>query len=266
MPNFYFLVPTAPENVMRIAYNETFFGIQWTASVPSKGLSMAAFGRARSDDSLSYPRTLSNYTVFWCRSVRDSPVQCEGQLYTQEVSASDTSLNVTVPDPRANYQFAVAANQGSYSSGMVWSTCIVIANGNGSQVKQVEVVAATSSSLDVSWLLPCSVQNGIINAFNLYYCPVEDGDNYGEEEPDCQSKFIHKNTINIYFFKYIFKQIIDLCLGNPDPIKVPPTVNRYVIGQLEPFTVYKIVMSVETQFGEGQSSVPIMNRTAEGST
>ncbi|KAK4036667.1 cytokine receptor isoform X2 [Daphnia magna] len=231
-------MPTAPENVMRIAYNETFFGIQWTASVPSKGLSMAAFGRARSDDSLSYPRTLSNYTVFWCRSVRDSPVQCEGQLYTQEVSASDTSLNVTVPDPRANYQFAVAANQGSYSSGMVWSTCIVIANGNGSQVKQVEVVAATSSSLDVSWLLPCSVQNGIINAFNLYYCPVEDGDNYGEEEPDCQS--------------------------NPDPIKVPPTVNRYVIGQLEPFTVYKIVMSVETQFGEGQSSVPIMNRTAEG--
>ncbi|KAI9551931.1 hypothetical protein GHT06_022268 [Daphnia sinensis] len=231
-------MPTAPENVMRIAYNETFFGIQWTASVPSKGLSMAAFGRARSDDSLSYPRTLSNYTVFWCRSVRDSPVQCEGQLYTQEVSASDTSLNVTVPDPRANYQFAVAANQGSYSSGMVWSTCIVIANGNGSQVKQVEVVAVTSSSLDVSWLLPCSVQNGIINAFNLYYCPVEDGDNYGEEEPDCQS--------------------------NPDPIKVPPTVNRYVIGQLEPFTVYKIVMSVETQFGEGQSSVPIMNRTAEG--
>lgn len=55
-------------------------------------------------------------------------------------------------------------------------------------------------------------------------------------------------------------------LGNPNSIRVPPTANRYVIGQLEPFTIYKIVMSVETQFGEGQSSDPVMNRTAEGST
>lgn len=55
-------------------------------------------------------------------------------------------------------------------------------------------------------------------------------------------------------------------LGNPNSIRIPPTANRYVIGQLEPFTMYKIVMSVETQFGEGQSSDPVMNRTAEGST
>ncbi|EFX83323.1 hypothetical protein DAPPUDRAFT_100606 [Daphnia pulex] len=230
-------MPTAPENVMKIIYNDTFFGVQWSPSTPSKGLSMAAFGRARSDDSLVYPRTLSNYTVFWCLSVRESPVLCEGQLYMQDVPATETSLNVTLPDTK-NYQFAVAANQGSYSSGMVWSSCIVIANGNGSQVKQVEVVAATSSSLDVSWLLTCKGTNGIITGFNLYYCPVEDGDIFAGEEPDCQ--------------------------GNPNSIRIPPTANRYVIGQLEPFTMYKIVMSVESQFGEGQSSDPVMNRTAEG--
>lgn len=68
------------------------------------------------------------------------------------------------------------------------------------------------------------------------------------------------------YFSVLFIDFYWFSLGNPEPIKVPPTVNRYVIGQLEPFTVYKIVMSVETQFGEGQSSVPIMNRTAEGST
>lgn len=182
-------VPTPPENVMRITYNDTFFGIQWMPSMPSRFVSMNTFGsRARNDDQPNYPRTLSGYTVFWCESVRDI-VQCEGELYSQEVPANQTSLNVTVPDPRANYQFAVAANQGSFSSGMVWSTCIVMANGNGSQVKQVEVLAATSYSLDVSWQLPCSVQNGITTGFNIYYCPVEDLDLYGDEEPDCQSKW-----------------------------------------------------------------------------
>lgn len=180
-------VPSTPENVMKIIYNDTFFGVQWSTSTPSKGLSMAAFGRARSDDYLTYPRTLSNYTVFWCMSVRESPVQCEGPLYKQDVPATDTSLNVTLPDTR-NYQFAVAANQGSYSSGMIWSSCIVIANGNGSQVKSVEVVAATMSSLDVSWLLPCKGTNGIIIGFNIYYCPVDDDDVFGGEEPDCQSE------------------------------------------------------------------------------
>jgi hypothetical protein len=71
---------------------------------------------------------------------------------------------------------------------MVWSSCIVIANGNGSQVKSVEVVAATASSLDVSWLLPCKGNNGIITGFNIYYCPVEDDEIFNGEEPDCQSE------------------------------------------------------------------------------
>lgn len=186
-------MPTAPGDVIRIAYNETFFGVQWTPSQASRGMSMASFSRSRSDDTLAYPRTLSGYTVFWCKSVRDTPVQCEGQLHSQEVPASTTSLNVTVPDPRANYQFAVEANQGIASSGMVWSTCIVIANGNGSQVKQVEIVGVTSTTLDLTWQLPCSVQNGIITAFNIYYCPVEDdGIIIDGEEPRCRCKFIQR--------------------------------------------------------------------------
>ena len=158
---------------MRIIYNETFFGVQWS---PGKGFSMAT----RSDDYL-------NYTVFWCHSVRDVPVVCQGQLYRKDVAATDTSLNVTVPDTR-NYQFAVAANRGSYSSGMVWSSCNVIANGNGIQVKKVQVVATTSSSLDVTWLLGCKFVNGIITGFNIFYCPVAD-------VGDCQSEWQHLSTL-----------------------------------------------------------------------
>ena len=186
---FFPAVPTAPDNVMRIIYNDTFFGVQWMPSTPSRALSMTTFGsRARNDEQLSYPRTLSNYTVFWCKSVRDSPIQCEGQLYSQQVPATQTSLNVTVPDPRANYQFAVEANQGSFSSGMVWSNCIVMANGNGSQVNKLEARPQSPNSLEVSWVMPCSVQNGIIVGFNIYICPVEDVDIYGDEIPNCPSK------------------------------------------------------------------------------
>lgn len=169
---------------MKIVYNETYFGVQWGASTASRGLSMAAFGRARTDDALAYPSELSNYTVFWCKSTRDFPVTCEGQLFHQDVSASSTSLNITVPD-KSNYQFAVAANQGDFSSGLSWSSCIVVANGNGSQVKQVEVISVTSYTIDLAWDLPCSSQNGIITAFNIYCCPVDEADAIDDEEPDC---------------------------------------------------------------------------------
>ena len=179
-------MPKAPENVIKIIYNEIFFGVQWTPSKPSNALSMAIFGsRARNEQQLSYPRTLSNYTVFWCRSFG---TQCEGRLYWQQVPPTQTSLNVTVDDPKANYQFAVEANQGDFSSGMVWSSCVVMANGNGSQVTQLEVIGRTSNSLEITWMMPCSIQNGIVVGFNIYYCPVEDVDTYGEEEQICLSK------------------------------------------------------------------------------
>lgn len=178
------LVPKVPENIMRVVYNDTFFGIQWTPSQPSRGLSMAAFGHVRSDDKVTYPRTLSSYTVFWCKSLRDSPVECDGRLYNQEVPPTATSINVTLPDV-SNYQFAVEANQGEFSSGMDWSTCIVMANGNGSQVTDVKVVTATTTSLEISWRVPCS--NGIITAFNIYYCAVVE-DFIGDEEANCLGK------------------------------------------------------------------------------
>ena len=54
--------------------------------------------------------------------------------------------------------------------------------------------------------------------------------------------------------------------GTPSPIRTGPNVNKYTIGNLAPYTLYKIVMSVETRLGEGQSSTPLLNRTGEGRT
>lgn len=52
--------------------------------------------------------------------------------------------------------------------------------------------------------------------------------------------------------------------GTHTPIRTPPNVEKYTLDGLEPYTLYKIVMSVETRLGEGQSSSPLLNRTGEG--
>ena len=44
-----------------------------------------------------------------------------------------------------------------------------------------------------------------------------------------------------------------------------PQSNSYSIQDLEPFTLYKFVMSAETRVGQSQNSSAIYSRTAEGS-
>lgn len=227
-----FTVPSAPETVVRISYDEKLFEIQWTKSTPSRSVSMATFGHPGRQD---YSRFVTSYTVFWCRTNRDIVV-CIDRLYSQTVLPTVTSLNVTVPEPGLNYQFAVSANQGEhFSSGMTWSTCIVNANGTGYQIKQLSVTSATAVSLDVTWSLPWAVQCGIVTGYNIYYCPVEAP--YENEEATC--------------------------IQQPKKIPVEPNLNKYTITGLDPYTMYEIVMSVENPQGEGQSSAPLLNRTSE---
>lgn len=57
-----------------------------------------------------------------------------------------------------------------------------------------------------------------------------------------------------------------LLVWPPRSITVDPTLKSMVIGGLEPYTMYKIVMSVQTQIAEGPLSDPALNRTSEGST
>ena len=53
-------------------------------------------------------------------------------------------------------------------------------------------------------------------------------------------------------------------VGEEIRIRVGPAETRRSITGLEPFTWYKMVLSVQTRFGEGQSSKPLVNRTTEG--
>lgn len=147
-------VPLRVENVIKIGYNDTLFEVQWIPSVTSP---------------------VTNYTIFWCHSVRETPVRCVGQLHAVDVGPELTAFNITVPDAKSNYQFGVGANGGggAGASGIVWSSCIINANGPNSQIKNVDLSYVTSSTIGVSWSLPCTPQNGIITGFNIYYCKTD---------------------------------------------------------------------------------------------
>ena len=152
---FQISVPSRVENVIKICYNDTLFEVQWSPSSTSP---------------------IDSYTVFWCHSIRENPVRCQGQLHAVGVGPESTSTSITVPDARSNYQFGVSANggDGGATSGIVWSSCIINANGPNSQIKNVHVSYVTASKIGVSWSLPCTPQYGIITSYNIYYCSVDD--------------------------------------------------------------------------------------------
>jgi len=212
-------MPLRVGNVIKIGYSDTLFEVQWS---PSGSSSSPA---------------VTSYTIFWCHSVRENPVRCLGQLHAVDVAPDLTSTNITVPDARSNYQFGVSAvgaddaDDVAGTSGIVWSSCIINANGPNSLIQSVHVSHVTWSTIDISWSLPCTPQSGIITGYNIYYCHVVDTD----------------------------------CLGGSLLVQhIEADLDSYSIENLEPFALYKISMSVQTRVGEGEISTPLFNRTAAG--
>ena len=184
---------------MKMGYNATLFEVQWRQS--------------RQGGVESEEPQLSNYTVFWCQSVRDHPVRCRGRLHAQVLDPSRTSVNITVPDGKSNYQFGVGANRHGDSSGIVWSDCIIDANRpDDSQIKKVDVTCVTSTTIDLSWSLPCNAQYGAITKFNVYYCAVDvdDGLKGNAHNADCLGNYlislrlIFLNFLGLIIFQIIF--------------------------------------------------------------
>ena len=64
---------------------------------------------------------------------------------------------------------------------------MVIVNGNGSQIKDVDVVAVTDTTIQLAWTIPCSTIKGVIIGFDIYYCTVNEG-KFATEIPTCSGK------------------------------------------------------------------------------
>ncbi|KAF2881194.1 hypothetical protein ILUMI_24978 [Ignelater luminosus] len=134
-----------------------------------------AFGSGKYELSWEQPRSgyrsLKNYTIFWCTHDRDRPYQCSGYLRWEEISNDKTMFNITVSEDKIN-QFAISANSGTSSSGMVWATCTVIHNKAIGKMEHVWINHVYSTSIEVAWKLDCSDRIGSIEGFIIYYCSI----------------------------------------------------------------------------------------------
>ena len=121
-----------------------------------------------------------SYTVFWCRTNSSLPHSCSGRLqWTQadsltSVTGLDTSLATLVYslnlDPDKEYRLAVAADTELGSSGLVWSSCVVINNRMTSTVRNLAEEARGETWVSVRWSLPCSERGGAVLGYNVTWC------------------------------------------------------------------------------------------------
>ncbi|XP_039307357.1 uncharacterized protein LOC105199782 isoform X2 [Solenopsis invicta] len=177
---------------------------------------------------------IQNYTIFWCDNERDRPYQCTGYLDWVHVPKNTTIYNVTVPYPSKVYQFAISVNTEKGSSGMIWSSCTVIHNKVLGKMKSVWINRIDSHFIEVGWKLDCSDRIGIIEGFNIYYCPIMSPLNV-----NCNGPMLNST------------------------IKADARTIHGVVNNLKPYTTYMLNVAVLTKSGEGLRSDPLYNTTLE---
>lgn len=175
---------------------------------------------------------VDNYTIFWCKSEKERPYQCNGYLewesFTANVSKHNFSININ-----DSYQFAISANTQRSSSGMHWASCTVL-RGHLGTVRQVYARETGSTYIAVSWKLECPDQASSIQGFEVTYCPT-----------------VGLNTT--------------VCAGTNQTLRWEATANQGNISGLQPFTHYAVTMRMFNADGnKGPISTPVILRTADG--
>ncbi|XP_076245773.1 cytokine receptor domeless [Calliopsis andreniformis] len=207
-------IPREPIAFTKIAFDEGLYELSWKPPIMNM--------------------EITNYTIFWCDNDRDRPYQCTGYLDWVHVSKNTTVYNMTVPERDKVYQFAISANTNKGSSGMVWASCTVIHNKVVGKMKSVWINRIGSDFIEVGWKLDCSDRIGIVEGFNIYYCPIVSPYNLNCKGPKL-------NTT----------------------IKADPHTIHGVVSNLKPYTTYMLAVAVLTKSGEGLHSDPLYNTTLE---
>lgn len=180
-----------------------------------------------------YSRPLDDYTIFWCENARDRPYQCNGQIYSKKIPPSDTIAYIDVDESKV-FQFAISANAGHLSSGMVWASCTIIPGRALSKMSNVWVNSVNSTYIDIGWSLGCTDSVGVVQAYNVTYCPNPSG-----KDNPCEASHQQYTIIN----------------------DTSTSIGR--IKNLTPYTTYYIQIAPISKHGMGIFSDPLQNVTSE---
>ncbi|XP_059488717.1 cytokine receptor isoform X2 [Neocloeon triangulifer] len=198
-----------------------------------RGIYELSWNEPLSDEQTTLPKIV-NYTIFWCDSERDRPHQCTGNFNWTHVPANVNTINITVPDDKKIYQFAISANGANTSSGLSWTVCTAIHNKGLGKMKDVWLNKVGSKFIEVGWRLECSNRIGLVTGYNISYCPIVSAQNRSCREP-AHIEYVAGDATTIH--------------GN--------------ISELMPYTTYMYQVSVVSRGGQGMPSDAHLATTLE---
>ncbi|XP_017887788.1 uncharacterized protein LOC108629550 [Ceratina calcarata] len=218
-------IPKEPIAFTKIAFDGGLYELSWKPPHDYKNTQQIR-GRVINE--------ITNYTIFWCDNERDRPYECNGYLDWVQVPKNTTIYNMTVPDPHKVYQFAISANTEKGSSGMVWASCTVKHDKVVEKMKFVWINRIGSDFIEVGWNLGCSDRIGIVEGFNIYYCPI-----VSPYSQNCKGPKLYTT------------------------IKAGPHTMNGIVNNLTPYTTYMLTVAVLTKSGEGSQSDALYDTTLE---
>jgi hypothetical protein len=133
----------------------------------------------------SRPSQVKQFNVYWCPNVLPRPFPCLGVLNSKSVLNRDLSENANHNfsyllenlDDKLNYQFSIAAESPTSSSGISWASCIIPKQIEKlDKINDFRAVAISPYAIEISWKLQCSAMSELIEKFEIAYCDVLDND------------------------------------------------------------------------------------------
>uniref|UniRef100_A0A1A9WDP3 Fibronectin type-III domain-containing protein n=1 Tax=Glossina brevipalpis TaxID=37001 RepID=A0A1A9WDP3_9MUSC len=180
---------------------------------------------------------LQNYTVYWCYPKRALPNECKGSMHFQQVSSEQLNFTTDVQNALQEHtlNLAVSADYENFNTGLHWTDCTMDVNSDLVKMDP-EVMAISATAIKVHWSVE-RVCTSILEGFNLTYCEVSK-DEISAENSTCLQKPI---------FKIMRKN-----------------AKKDEIGDLKPFTLYKVNMLMYSRLKKGKISDAQLVRTLEG--
>ncbi|ETN68046.1 hypothetical protein AND_000118 [Anopheles darlingi] len=175
------------------------------------------------------PYLVTSYTVFWCNTTSNSPNDCHGSINFTTVAANSTSFELSGAGSTLN--FAVAANAGNLSSGMVWAACTATHKTDIGKLKTLWITEMLATYINLKWKPECG--DVAHTGYLIYYCPISSPRTLGCKEPEM--------TINV-----TDKSLYYTRLDN-----------------LKPYVTYKIEIAMYSETHIGPRSEPLVNTTRE---
>uniref|UniRef100_A0A182R1P4 Fibronectin type-III domain-containing protein n=1 Tax=Anopheles funestus TaxID=62324 RepID=A0A182R1P4_ANOFN len=172
---------------------------------------------------------ITSYTVFWCNTTSNSPNDCNGSINFTSVTPDQTTF--VLSDAGSTLNFAVSANAGNLSSGMVWAACTATHKSDIGKLKTIWITEMLSSHINLKWKTEC--RDVAHTGYIIYYCPISSPRTLGCKEPELTVNVTDKNHYQCR------------------------------LENLKPYITYKIEIAMYSETQIGPRSVPLVNTTRE---